>query len=57
MKAGTHIRSKITERASPAERGYDVWKQAKIERGLAQADDRNSLIPLEKILRDFGLER
>lgn len=57
MNTGTHIRRKITERACRTERGYDAWKRAKIERGLEQADDRDSLIPLEKILRDFGLER
>ena len=41
----------------PPERGYRKWKQAKIERALAQAEDRSSLIPAEQVWRDLGLER
>ena len=48
---------KLNETGSATERGHAAWKRAKIERGLAQAQDRESLIPMEKILRDFGLER
>ncbi len=41
----------------PIDRGYDAWKRAKIERGLAQAQDRSAMIPVEQILVDLKLER
>ena len=47
---------KVSETSAPIERGYEAWKRAKIERGLAQAQDRSAMIPLEQVLRDFGLE-
>lgn len=48
---------KTDEIDGPIERGYDAWKRAKIERGLAQAQDRNAMIPVEQILADLKLER
>ncbi|HXH17048.1 MAG TPA: hypothetical protein VNJ10_13050 [Sphingomonas sp.] len=36
------------------DRGYDAWKRAKIERGLAQAQDRSAMIPVEQVLRDLS---
>ena len=48
---------KVTETGEAPERGYAAWKRAKIERALTQAEDRDSLIPAEKIWRDLGLER
>ena len=39
------------------ERGYAEWKRAKVERGLAQARDRNAMIPIDEVLREFGLKR
>ena len=34
-----------------------MWKRAKVGRGLEQAQNRSSLIPMEQILREFGIER
>lgn len=41
----------------PVEDGYEAWKRAKIERGLAQSRDRAAMIPVEQLLRDLKLER
>ncbi|UZW57267.1 hypothetical protein NUH86_21355 [Sphingobium sp. JS3065] len=57
MKSRTDPHDKLAEQGSAPERGYAAWKRAKIERGLAQAEDRAGMIPVERILRDFGLER
>ncbi|MDB5703708.1 MAG: hypothetical protein JWN66_824 [Sphingomonas bacterium] len=48
---------KLRDEAGATDRGYDDWKQAKIERALEQAIDRESLIPAETVWRDLGLER
>lgn len=50
-------KDKLTEADAPTERGYAAWKRAKIERGLAQAQDRDRMIPVEQVMRDLGLER
>ena len=47
---------KIAGTGETPERGHAAWKRAKIERGLAQAEDRASLIPADKVWRDLGLE-
>ena len=39
------------------EPGYDEWKRAKIERGLAESRDRSAMIPVEQVWRDLDLER
>ncbi len=57
MKTRNDPQDKLAEQHGAAERGHEAWKRAKIERGLAQAQDRASLIPMDRILRDFGLER
>ena len=57
MKTRAALSDKLNETGSTAERGHEAWKRTKVERGLTQAQDRGSLIPMEKILRDFGLER
>ena len=36
---------------------YLAWKKAKIEKGLAEAQDRTKLIPAHKVWEDLGLER
>ena len=48
---------KIADTGETLERGHAAWKHAKIERGLAQAEDRASLIPAGSVWRDLGLER
>lgn len=50
-------REKLEPEAGPVERGYDVWKRAKIERGLAESRDRDAMIPIEEVWRDLSLER
>ena len=41
------------ESVQPAQRDYDAWKRAKIERGVAQARNRSMLIPIEQVLREL----
>ena len=48
---------KIADTGETSEHGHAVWKLAKVERGLAQTEDRASLIPAEKVWHDLGLER
>jgi hypothetical protein len=48
---------KVADEQSPAEKGYAAWKRTKVERGLAQAKDRDSLIAAEQVWREFDLER
>lgn len=57
MKPIADPRLKTDETDGPVERGYDAWKRAKIERGLAQAQDRAAMIPVEQMLADLKLER
>lgn len=57
MRTRNDLRDKLNEQGGAAERGHTAWKRAKIEHGLAQAQDRASMIPMDKILRDFGIER
>ena len=57
MKTHHNPHVKVGEHDGAVERGHEAWKRAKIERGMAQAQDRDSLIPMDRILRDFGLER
>lgn len=57
MKPVADPRPKTDETDGPVERGYDAWKQAKIERGLVQAQDRDAMIPVEQILADLKLDR
>lgn len=57
MKPNQPLTEKLSEAGSAPERGYDAWKRAKIEKGLQQAQDREAMIPVAQILRDFGLER
>ncbi|MGA1799905.1 hypothetical protein VH567_14115 [Sphingomonas sp. 4RDLI-65] len=41
------------ESGQRAERNYDAWKRAKIERGMAQARDRSKMVPIEQVLREL----
>lgn len=36
---------------------YLAYKQAKVKKGLAEAEDRSKLIPAHKVWEDLGLER
>lgn len=56
MKPALEPRDKVAETNAPAEHGHAAWKRAKVERGLAQAKDRDAMIPVERILRDFKLD-
>lgn len=49
--------TKITDEQGSVEKGYPAWKRAKVERGLTQAKDRDSLIPAQQVWREFDLER
>lgn len=57
MKPGTAPREKLEDFDVPVEHSYDAWKRGKVERGLAQAQDRSAMIPIEQVLRDLKLER
>ncbi len=37
-----------------AQRDYDAWKRVKVERGMAQAQDRSAMILAEQVLRDLS---
>jgi hypothetical protein len=41
----------------PKDHGYEAWKRAKIERGLAQSRDRAAMIPVETVLRNLIRDR
>ncbi|WP_199555930.1 hypothetical protein [Sandaracinobacteroides hominis] len=56
MKADVPLREKISDVAGPKEAGYDAWKRAKVERALADCDDRHKMIPAEQVWRELGLE-
>jgi hypothetical protein len=56
MKPAGDLRDKVQVDDAPAEHGYDAWMRAKVERGLAQAQDREAMIPVEQVLRDLKLE-
>ena len=56
MKPATDLSEKLDEASVPAEPGYAAWKRTKIERGLQQAVDRESMIPVEQLWRDLKLE-
>jgi hypothetical protein len=43
------------ESEQPAQRDYDDWKRAKIERGMAQARDRSMMIQIEQVLRELAI--
>ena len=47
---------KLTANEDATERGYEAWKRAKVERGLAQARDRVAMIPVEQVWRDLKLD-
>jgi hypothetical protein len=49
--------TKVAEAQGLPEKGYAAWKRKKVERGLTQAKDRDSLIPAEQVWREFDLER
>lgn len=57
MRPRQSLDEKLSETGGAPDRGYDAWKRAKIEKGLEQAKDREAMIPVARILRDFGLER
>jgi hypothetical protein len=48
---------KVADEPGSVEKGYAAWKRAKVERGLTQAKDRDSLIPAQQVWREFDLER
>lgn len=50
-------REKLDGEGGPTERGHAAWKRAKVERGLAQAQDRDTMIPVEQVWRDLSLAR
>lgn len=56
MKMRDTLKDKLAEQEGPVAHGHEAWKRTKVERALAQAQDRDSLIPLDRILRDFDLE-
>lgn len=57
MKPNKPLTEKLSEAGGAPERGYDAWKRSKVEKGLEQSKDRDAMIPVAQILRDFGLER
>ena len=42
------VSEKIADEPGSPELGHAAWKKAKVERGLAQAKERGSLIPADQ---------
>lgn len=57
MKSMTDPAGKVATTGEAPEHGHAVWLRAKVERGLAQARDRDAMIPAAQLLRELGLER
>ncbi len=54
----THVDEfeKLEADRGTVDHGYESWKRAKVERGLRQAQDRSSMIPVEQVLRDLTID-
>lgn len=48
MKPMLPDRDKLDAAAGPVDAGYVEWKRAKIQKGLAQRDDRAAMISFEQ---------
>ena len=57
VKPNQTLIGKLSEAGDTPERGYTAWKRSKVEKGFEQSMDRDAMIPVSRILRDFGLER
>jgi hypothetical protein len=57
MRNPRSLDDKLNEAGGAPERGHAAWKRAKVEAALEQSRDRGAMIPVEKLLRDLGLER
>jgi len=57
VKAPAALNEKLDDDGLPAEHGYEAWKLDKVERALAQAQDRSVLVPAKQIWRELGLAR
>jgi len=58
----THAKDTLEEHLAPAgqpssDPEYLAWKESKVKKGLAEAEDRSKLIPAHKVWEDLGLER
>ena len=47
---------KVADHDIAAERGYASWKRAKVEVGLEQSKDRDTLIPAEEVWADVRVD-
>jgi len=57
LKPASTPEEKLDDDGLPAEHGYAAWKLDKVERALAQAQDRSVLVPAKQIWRELGLAR
>lgn len=57
MKSIIDPADKVAEGGEAPERSHAAWLRAKVERGLAQARDRDAMIPAAQLPRALGLER
>lgn len=58
MKSGAPLPVRdALEPDGPRDEGYAEWKRARVEKALAQAGDRERMIPAAQVWRDLGLER
>lgn len=57
MKAKIDQREKLEADGGAPDAGHAAWMRIKVERGLAQAEDRDAMIPIEQIWRDLKLDR
>lgn len=54
MATQSDARDKIEPESGSVDRGHDIWARTKIERGLDQSRERETMIPLERVRRDFA---
>lgn len=57
MKTRTPPVDEATRTDAGTEPGHADWKRAKVQRAIAEAKDRDAMIPAEQVWRDLGLER
>ena len=57
MKPTASLADKLDDDIGVTEPGYEAWKRAKVERGIAQAKNRAAMTPAEQVLDTLKLAR
>ncbi len=56
-KNATDEKVTLLEDGPVTKAGYEAWKEAKIKKALAEAEDRASMIAAANVWERFGFER